>query len=100
MDILDPPSSSVAVGRTTSMYAHGPSGARLTPAAKRECVRLGKRLRALRIGLDMTQEKAAEASEVSPVTVSNVERGLANITISTMVSLAHAYRVRLRDLFD
>jgi len=35
-----------------------------------------------------------------PVHVSRIESGEANVTIGTLVALAIAYRVTLRDLFE
>ena len=72
----------------------------LVAAARRERRRLGKRLRALRTERELTQADAAEAVGVHPVHISRLESGEANATISTLVALAIAYRVALRDLFE
>jgi DNA-binding XRE family transcriptional regulator len=87
----------------SSPFGHGRSETRdrpaLVAAARRERRRLGKRLRAIRAERGLTQAKAAEAIGVHPVHVSRIETGDANVTIDTLVALAVAYRVELRDLF-
>jgi transcriptional regulator with XRE-family HTH domain len=54
----------------------------------------------LRTERKLTQAEAAEAVGVHPVHVSRIESGEANVTIGTLVALAIAYRVALRDLFE
>jgi DNA-binding XRE family transcriptional regulator len=88
----------------SSRFGHGRSETRdrpaLVAAARRERRRLGARLRALRTERKLTQAEAAEAVGVHPVHVSRIESGEANVTIGTLVALAIAYRVALRDLFE
>jgi DNA-binding XRE family transcriptional regulator len=88
----------------SSRFGHGRSETRDRPAliaaAGRERRRLGARLRVLRTERKLTQAQAAEAIGVHPVHVSRIESGEANVTISTLVSLAVAYHVSLRDLFE
>ena len=88
----------------SSRFGHGRSETRDRPAvvtaARRERRRLGERLRVLRAERKLTQAEAAEAVGMHPVHVSRIESGEANVTIGTLVALAIAYRVTLRDLFE
>ena len=69
-------------------------------AIKAERRRLGERLRALRKGFEWSQTEAAENIGLHPVHVSRLEGGTANVTISTLVAVALAYKVPLRALFE
>jgi DNA-binding XRE family transcriptional regulator len=88
----------------SSRFGHGRSETRDRPAlvigARQERERLGERLRALRTERKLTQAEAAEAIGVHPVHVSRIEAGETNVTIGTLVALAIAYRVVLRELFE
>ncbi len=48
----------------------------------------------------MTQENLAEAAEVHPTFVSNVERGYSSPTLHTLLCLAKALGVRPGELVD
>jgi transcriptional regulator with XRE-family HTH domain len=61
-------------------------------------VRFGNRLREVRKGKGMTQEKLAETASLSRNYVNDVERGRRNVTIMTVESLAQALGVRMADL--
>ena len=86
-----------------SPYAHGRSEyweRRATVRAiETEQHRLGARLRELRIARGLTQAQAAEAAGVHAVQIARLEAGTANTTVATLVALATAYGVRMRDLF-
>ena len=51
---------------------------------------IGKRIKIARIQKDMTQEKLAEAIELSPTHLSNIERGCGKISLTTLVHIANA----------
>jgi DNA-binding XRE family transcriptional regulator len=66
---------------------------------KRELKHLGMRLRALRQERGLTQEQAAESIGVHPKHMIKMEQGSANLTLATLVAVAVAYKVPLRELF-
>lgn len=61
-------------------------------------VRFGKRLREVREGVGISQEKLAELSTLHRTYVSSVERGKRNISIENIERLALALAVSMRDL--
>ncbi len=60
----------------------------------------GKRVRARRIELNLTQEQLAEAADLHPTYISNVERGYRVPTLPTIVRLATALDVDAGSLID
>ncbi len=80
----------------------GPSEVRtrkdLAPVIERGLKHLGMRLRALRQERGLTQEQAAEAIGVHPKHMIKMEQGSANLTYATLVAVAVAYKVSLREL--
>lgn len=60
----------------------------------------GGNLRRLRRLKDLSQEDLALAADLSRVHVSEVERGLRNVSIDNMAQLADALGVELKDLVD
>ena len=46
----------------------------------------------------MSQEKLAEKAELNSTYVSEVERGRVNISLDSLIRIAKALRVRVRDL--
>jgi transcriptional regulator with XRE-family HTH domain len=69
-------------------------------ALREEQRRLGKALRNLREDRGFTQEGAAESIGLHAKHLQRLESGLANVTLATLVAIAHAYRIPLRSLFD
>jgi transcriptional regulator with XRE-family HTH domain len=65
---------------------------------QRLTVRFGNRLREVRKGKGLTQEKLAEIAKLSRSYVNDVEQGRRNVTIPTVESLARALGVRIADL--
>lgn len=59
----------------------------------------GKRVRWLRRKAGMTQEMLAEAAQLSPVSVSNIERGLHAPSFRRLPGLAEALKVEIHELF-
>ena len=59
---------------------------------------LGKRIALLRKQRKLSQEEFAEVSGKMINTISNIERGLADPKITTLVSLANALNVPVQDL--
>lgn len=63
-------------------------------------IRLGKRIKQLRVMRDMTQEQLAEASNVSISFLGNVERGSKNPTVETIYKIANALDVTMSELLS
>ena len=63
-------------------------------------LKLGKRITSLRKERGMTQEDLEEASGKMKNTISNLERGLYDVKISTLISVAKALDVSLSDLVN
>jgi len=59
---------------------------------------LGKEIRAQRIKSKFSQEKLAEKADLSTVFISRVERGKESPTVDSLVKIAKALGVRVRDL--
>lgn len=59
---------------------------------------IGKRIKIARIKADMTQEHLAEAVELSPTHLSNIETGTTRVSLNAIVSLANALSVTVDDL--
>ncbi len=87
-----------------SRHAHGRSEiwerVGLARAVQKERTRLGKRLRALRETRKLTQEEAAELIGVHPYHLRRMEAGTQSATLTFLVAVSIAFRVRLRSLFD
>lgn len=62
-------------------------------------VLFGRRIRFLRHRAGLTQEKLAEAAQLSPVSISNIERGLYAPAFYRLPGLAEALGVKLQELF-
>ncbi|WP_271672244.1 helix-turn-helix domain-containing protein [Bradyrhizobium sp. CCBAU 51627] len=72
--------------------------ASLTSAQKRIRVTLGRKVKDLRLSLEMTQADLAEEAEVRRALVSEVERGEANPTLDSIVRIAIALGVDAAEL--
>ncbi|OUN30397.1 transcriptional regulator [Blautia sp. An81] len=59
---------------------------------------IGRRIKAARISLDMTQERLAEKVNLSPSHLSNIETGTTKVSLSTIVKLANALHVSVDSL--
>ena len=60
----------------------------------------GIRVRQLRDGLDLSQEKLAEFAKVHRTYISTIERGQQNISLTVIIRLADALEVDLEELFS
>ena len=72
----------------------------ITRAARNVRRDLGIRIRELRVGKKLSQEKAAEAIGVHAKHLQRLELGIGNATVTTLVAIAMAYGVHVQDLFD
>lgn len=62
--------------------------------------RFGRRIRDLRTRLGISQEELAFRAGFHRTYVGMIERGERNITLSNMMKLANALKIRLNDLFE
>lgn len=62
--------------------------------------RFGAKLAYIRKSKKLSQMKLAEIVNMNFNYIGQIERGEANVTIKTMIALANALDVELRDLFD
>jgi transcriptional regulator with XRE-family HTH domain len=60
---------------------------------------IANRIRKLREEYDLTQEQLAFASNISKGHLSNIERGLVNLTCATVERIANGFELELFDLF-
>lgn len=60
----------------------------------------GHRLREMRQEQLMTQEELAHRASMNRTFIGDIERGEKNPTLKTMVTLAQALGVKVRDFFD
>ena len=61
---------------------------------------VGRKIRACRKQAGLSQETLAEKADLSYKYVGEVERGCVNISLDSLVRIAKALRVALRDLTD
>jgi transcriptional regulator with XRE-family HTH domain len=61
--------------------------------------KLGKAVRDYRKQAKFSQEKLAEKAELSTVFISNIERGVENVSVDALARIAKALGINLRDLF-
>jgi transcriptional regulator with XRE-family HTH domain len=61
--------------------------------------KLGEAVRQYRKEAGFSQEKLAEKASLSTVFISDVERGVENISVDALARIAKALGVNLRDLF-
>ena len=58
---------------------------------------IGKRIKIARIRADLTQEQLAEAVDLSPTHLSNIETGTTRVSLTSIVNLANALSVTVDD---
>jgi transcriptional regulator with XRE-family HTH domain len=61
---------------------------------------LGRRVRELRDGHGLTQERLANDASLHPVFVSRVERGVTGVTVDTVAALCSVMGVTLAEFFE
>lgn len=70
------------------------------PARQQHRHLLGETIRNLRSKAEFSQEKLAEKADLSTVFISRVERGKESPSVDSLVKIASALRVRVRDLVE
>jgi len=76
------------------------SSARDAPGVSRALIRLGNRIRALRIARELTQGDAAEVAKLDKKHWQDIEGARTNPTVATLVGIARALKVTLSELFE
>jgi transcriptional regulator with XRE-family HTH domain len=59
---------------------------------------VGKNILVLRKQAELTQEQLAEKSDLHCTYLSDVERGVENVSLDSLARIAHALKVKLSDL--
>jgi transcriptional regulator with XRE-family HTH domain len=62
-------------------------------------VLIGRRIKALRVRLRLTQDQLSERAQLSPQYLSNIERGKENPTLDTLLRMAEALNVEPWEMF-
>lgn len=76
------------------------SEARSDPETLRALMKLGKRIRELRLAKETTQEGLAEKAALSVQHLLDLEHGRSNPTFASLYGLARGLGVTLSELFD
>ena len=76
------------------------SRARASPDVRRAAVALGKRIRFLRLARHLTLEQMEPLARLDWRHIGVIEAGKTNTTVASLVGIAKALGVRLRDLFE
>lgn len=61
---------------------------------------IGKRIKYLRRLNSLTQAQLAEKADLSLNYISQIETGVASPTVKTLLTIAHALNVEIKELFD
>jgi transcriptional regulator with XRE-family HTH domain len=71
---------------------------RLVRATPKFCKPLGESIRTHRKEANLTQEELAELADLNPKYLGEIERGENTVSLSALVRIAKALKVRVRDL--
>lgn len=63
-------------------------------------LKFGTQLKHVRLAKNMSQDELAEKANISESQVSRIERGVVSPSLSQLVSISKALKVKLKDLFD
>ncbi len=63
-------------------------------------ITVGNKIRSLRARQGLTQLQLSEMIDVSPPYISNIENGIKNASIETLVKIANALQVSIDELLD
>lgn len=61
---------------------------------------IGARVKEIRTKQRLTQEKLSETAGINPKYLSNIERGIENPTLNTLISLSESLDIQLPEMFD
>lgn len=76
------------------------STARSAPEVQAAAVRLGRRVRQLRLDSGLTQEALASRAQIDGKHLQVIEQGRTNVTLATLVALSTALQVSVADLLE
>ena len=76
------------------------SEARSDPVAVATLTKLGGCIRDLRMEKKLSQEEVAEVAKLSPQHLVDIEHGRTNPTVTSLVGVARALGVQIRDIFE
>ncbi len=62
--------------------------------------KFGEKLRAVRLSKNLSQEALAWEANVEPMQISRIERGVINTSISQVLNIAKALKIKPAELFD
>lgn len=65
---------------------------------KKELLKIGTRIQKIRLSKELSQKRLSVYSEVPYANISNIEQGRVNPTISTLIALAEALEVDVKEL--
>lgn len=63
-------------------------------------IKIGKKIKAIRLSKNMTQNELAIACEFEKATMSRIESGQTNSTIRTLLKISDGLEVQIVDLFN
>ena len=75
------------------------AGHYLKRSAKARRLRLGQRIRMLRLRRGWSQSALADRCGIHPHHLGKIERGEANVTIATLLVIAGCFRITISELF-
>jgi transcriptional regulator with XRE-family HTH domain len=61
---------------------------------------VGEKIRTYRKKAQMSQERLAEKSDLSPKFLGELERGIVNISLDALVRIANALHIQVRDIIQ
>jgi transcriptional regulator with XRE-family HTH domain len=76
------------------------SAARRSKSLDATLARLGRRLRALRLSHELSQEELAAQAQLDAKHYQELEHGRTNATVATLLALSRAFRVTLAELLE
>lgn len=62
--------------------------------------KFGRIVKSLRIEKEITQEDLAEKANLHVTFISRIENGKANVSLDTVLKLANAFGIEVKDLFE
>lgn len=69
-------------------------------STSKDLVALGKRVRSLRLAINLSQEQFSVRAELHRTYISDLEQGLRNPTVATLHKIAKALKVSVKDLWE
>ena len=70
------------------------------PMKRKILIKFGKKVREHRVKIGLSQEELAARAEVHRTYIGMIERAEKNITLVNIEKIAHALKIKVKDLFD